>query len=223
MANIFIFSDPHLSHGNILKFKRADGELYRPGFSCIEEHDDFIIQEFNKIVTPADKWYCIGDWSMKASAIELVRHFNGHGRLCRGNHDIYPTKRYLFDKDGNKLFEEIYATRLLDNLLLSHYPIREDSLKPTWTNVHGHVHNSVKALHYGPKYLNVSMEVTNLRPIALEDVKKRIRDQQEYAEQFKELVNMKRSIDVMTTETVFDRFIFHGRKGTSWVDWIEKK
>jgi calcineurin-like phosphoesterase family protein len=37
--------------------------------------------------------------------------------------------------------------------------------------VHGHVHNNVSALHFGPRYLNVSVEMTDYRPWSLDEVR----------------------------------------------------
>lgn len=190
MANIFFGSDPHFGHANILKFivhaldcpKRlpelnegaiddACGCPRMRNFSCVEEMDEFIVQEHNKVVRPQDKFYCIGDVAMSKKDIATIGRCNGHKRLIRGNHDIHPDKYYT------PWFESIYGTRVFDDMILSHIPIHPESLKMAWTNVHGHVHSNVPALHFGVKYLNVSVEVTDYRPLAIEEVRQRIKDQ----------------------------------------------
>lgn len=171
MANIWFWSDPHFGHANILDFTLDDGSKMRP-FTSVEEMDEHMVQEFNKLVKPSDKAYCLGDVAMHKRHLPTMGRLNGHHRLVRGNHDVEKTKEYL------KYFEEIYATRLLDrSLLLSHIPIHPDSLRYDWVNVHGHVHNNIGPLHWGPRYLNVCVEVTDYRPLAMEEVKQRIQDQ----------------------------------------------
>jgi calcineurin-like phosphoesterase family protein len=190
MANIFFGSDPHFGHANMMKFivhaldcpKRLPGlnegateascdcPKMRP-FASVEEMDEFMVQEHNKIVRPPDKFYCLGDVAIGKNHIKTIGRLNGHKRLVRGNHDIFPDKYYT------PFFESIYGSRVFEDMILTHIPIHPESLKQKWTNVHGHVHNNVPALHFGVKYLNISVEVTDYRPLAIEEVRQRIRDQ----------------------------------------------
>jgi calcineurin-like phosphoesterase family protein len=164
VANIFIISDPHFGHANILKFLKDDGTVCRD-FASIEEMDETIVERHNAIVKPQDKVYILGDIAMKRKFIATAGRLNGHKRLVRGNHDIFKTKDYL------PFFEEIYAYRKIENLFFSHIPIHPDSLRYDWFNVHGHVHNNVPELHFGPRYINVSAEVVNYTPLAIEEVR----------------------------------------------------
>jgi calcineurin-like phosphoesterase family protein len=196
MANIFIGSDPHFGHKNILNFivheldcpnrvpdlskdaiKSECGCPHMRNFPSVEEMDEFMVQEHNKVVRPQDKFYCLGDVAMNKKDIATMLRCNGHKRLVRGNHDTHPLKYYAGDEKHPRVFEEIYGTRVLEDMLLSHIPIHPESLRHNWTNVHGHVHSNVPALHFGVKYLNVSVEVTGYRPLAIEEVRQRIRDQ----------------------------------------------
>jgi calcineurin-like phosphoesterase family protein len=172
MANIFVFSDSHFGQYSICEFLDVNGERMRPWFSA-DEMDEALIANWNAVVRPQDKVYHLGDVSMKRSKIELCGRLNGHKRLVRGNHDIFPTKYYL------PYFDDIYGTRVFEDMILSHFPIVLDSIKPKWTCVHGHVHRNVKPGHLGPKYLNVSCEVTDFRPLAIEEVRQRIAAQRD--------------------------------------------
>lgn len=166
MANIFLISDTHFSHAaTIFKFV-VDGKPMRP-FASVAEMDEAMIERWNATVRPHDKVYHLGDVAMDKRAIALVGRCHGHKRLVRGNHDIFDDKYY------RPFFDAIYGTRLLAGLLLSHIPIHPESLRRDWFNVHGHVHNNVKPLHYGPRYFNVSVEAIDYRPVALEDIKQR--------------------------------------------------
>lgn len=167
MADIFIASDTHFGQRSICHFLDVYGQKMRP-WDTAEEMDEALVENWNKVVKPSAKVYHLGDVSMKRDGIKLMGRLNGHKRLVRGNHDIFPTKYYL------PFFEDIYGVRVFDDMVLSHFPIVLDSIKPKWTCVHGHVHRNVLPGHLGPKYLNVSCEVTDFRPLAIEEVRQRI-------------------------------------------------
>lgn len=175
MPNVFLISDTHFGHANILKFVRKDGSPVR-SFASVEEMDEHLVERWNSVVKPADKVYHLGDVSMSKSNIATVGRCNGHKRLVKGNHDTHPIKLYL------PYFEEVYATRLLGGMMLSHIPVHPEAIGKSLANIHGHVHNSVPPLHYGPRYFNVSAEVLDYTPIALEDLKERVLKQQGWVE-----------------------------------------
>lgn len=139
-------------------------------FSSVEEMDEFMIDQWNAVVKTSDKVYHLGDVSMKKKSIATVGRCNGHKRLVRGNHDIFPTKEYL------PYFEDIYGTRVFEDMVLSHIPLHPESVRMNWTNVHGHNHNN-RGQALGVKYLNVCVELTDYRPLAIEEVRQRIREQ----------------------------------------------
>lgn len=165
---IFLTSDSHFGHANMLLFKRPNGEPVRP-FASTVEVDSLMIDQWIKVVKPTDHVYHLGDVAMHRGAMDAILPLlPGHKRLIRGNHDIFKTKMYL------KHFEEVMAMRVFDgrgakvpSLLLTHIPIHPSSLKVGWVNVHGHVHANDP--HPGP-YLNVCVERTGYAPVALEDV-----------------------------------------------------
>lgn len=171
MANIWVISDTHFGHANILTFKNLDGSPVRP-FSSVEEMDETMADRWNSIVRPQDHVYHLGDVAMRKEHLATVGRLNGHKRLVRGNHDIFKTKDYL------KYFEEIHAVRVLDRLIFSHIPIHPESMGRFAANVHGHVHGLPQGT-YGPKYYNVSVERTNYSPVSLEELKRRIKIFQE--------------------------------------------
>lgn len=168
MTNIWVCSDHHLGHSNIVhKFKREDGSPLRD-FSSIEEHDELIIKWHNELVKPQDHVYFLGDVVIARRNLHKVSRFNGKKRLVRGNHDTLRTQEYL-----DVGFEEIYGVRVFPghNLILSHIPLHRDCLLGReWVNVHGHLHaNIVKndKGHPDPKYMNVSLEQTEYKPVLL--------------------------------------------------------
>lgn len=161
--NIWVLSDTHFGHANILKFKREDGSPLR-SFANPDEMDEYMIERWNSVVKPSDHVYHLGDVAMRREHIRLIGRCNGHKRLVRGNHDIYKTKDYL------PYFEEIYGIRVLDNLIFTHIPIHPDSLGRFTANIHGHIHANKSP--EGP-YCNVSVEAIDYTPVALEDLRDR--------------------------------------------------
>jgi calcineurin-like phosphoesterase family protein len=139
----------------------------------VDDMDEFMVQEWNRVVKPEHKVYHLGDVAMSWKHIATIGRCNGHKRLLRGNHDIHPMKKYL------PYFEEIAATRVFEDMILSHIPLHPESLKRFWTNCHGHIHNNQPEGIYGPKYLNMCVEVTEYRPQTIEEVRQRIKAQQE--------------------------------------------
>lgn len=167
MPNILLISDNHFGHANILTFTRQNGAPVRT-FSCVEEMDEHMVERWNSVVRPQDKVYHLGDIVMNKPGLSIIGRLNGHKRLIRGNHDLFPLKRYM------EYFEEVYATRLIDRMILSHIPIHPESIGKSIANIHGHVHNNVDDMHFGYKYFNVSCEVLDYTPISLEDLKVRL-------------------------------------------------
>ena len=190
MSNIWVVSDTHFSHANILRFQAPDwtqpcseecqkvGHYGHPQcnmrpFDTVAEMDETMIQNWNTVVKPSDKVYHLGDVTMDKHALDLIMpRLYGHKRLVRGNHDTFQTNVYM------RYFEQIFGTRLFENMLFSHIPVHPMSIGTRWTNVHGHTHNNTPPLHFGKQYLNVCVEWTNYRPLAIEEVRQLIRKQQ---------------------------------------------
>ena len=173
MCDVMIISDTHFTHKNILTFMLPNGSRMRP-FASVEEMDELMVNNWNRVVSPRTKVYHLGDVVMHKRYLPIMARLNGRKRLVRGNHDSddIPTREYL------KYFEEVYGSRLIANLLMTHIPVHPESIKPTWTNIHGHTHSNQGALALGPKYFNVCVEMINYTPISLEDLTHRIKVQQ---------------------------------------------
>lgn len=156
MRNIYTFSDPHFGDQDML-------DLGIRKFGSIEEHDEYIITQVNSVVRPQDHLYVLGDVAMKPKHILTAKRLNGHKRLVRGNHDIYPTLDYI--EAG---FKEVYGVRVFSelNLVLSHIPLHPDSVViRKWTNIHGHLHQ--EKIHH-PSYRSVCLEhLPNYLPLQI--------------------------------------------------------
>jgi calcineurin-like phosphoesterase family protein len=166
MANIFLISDTHFGHENMYTFVRENGARVRPEFADATEGDEVMIARWNSVVRPYDKVYHLGDVCFKVDVLDRVMsRLNGKKRLVRGNHDLLQTKKYL------QYFDEVYGSRRIDRLELTHIPVHEASLGKCRANVHGHTHAEPP---YGPRYFNVSVERIGYTPISLEELNREI-------------------------------------------------
>lgn len=156
---IWLISDTHFGHANIIEY------CGRP-FASADEMDEALVDNWNRVVGKRDHVYHLGDVAMRAQHLRIVKRLNGELRLVPGNHDVFKTRQYL---DAG--FKEIKGARVLDGLVLSHFPVHPATLDRFRGNVHGHIHNLPSPA--GP-YLNVSVEAINYTPITLEEAAARV-------------------------------------------------
>jgi calcineurin-like phosphoesterase family protein len=185
MSNIFLASDQHFGHSAMVdRFKRADGSPLR-NFASIEEHDETLIDNWNRVVKPEDRVYSLGDTCMSHTHLHKVGRLNGRKVLIQGNHDP------IGGKKGKKFpfhdyFEYVTAAKVLDDMILTHIPVHPTQIGRFGQNVHGHLHaNQVMLEPHNTKldvrYTCVSMEQINYTPISLEDLRVRIKERQQAA------------------------------------------
>lgn len=171
--DIWVISDTHWSHSNILKFTDKNGELIRGSkFKNISEHDWYMVEKWNSVVKPEDKVYHLGDVYMSASKgymENLLSKLNGHKRLILGNHDNGR------DQILQRYFEKIDVWRKFPEfgLLLTHVPVHESVLSEArfgrhTLNVHGHIHHNKSP--DGP-YQCVCVEQVDYTPVNIENLR----------------------------------------------------
>lgn len=168
MSNIWITSDTHFNHSNIIKY------CNRP-FHSVREMDEILIENWNKVVKPTDKVYHLGDVYMKASKgyIEsILQRLNGRKRLILGNHDVGK------DQILQRYFEKISVWRDFKDhgVLLTHIPLHKDSIIRERINVHGHIHQRHVLTSTGSKdknYFCACVEHTNYTPINIEEIRRK--------------------------------------------------
>jgi calcineurin-like phosphoesterase family protein len=174
VAEIFLCSDHHFNHANILTFLNDDGTFLRPGFADVNHMNEHLIARHNSVVKPEDKVYFLGDVCMSRDASILSR-LNGKKRLILGNHDDV-VKQRLWEH-----FQRIYAWRIFKehDILLTHVPIHRESFRKVNYNVHGHTHARRVLTVVGqidPAYHCVCVEqLDDYAPIHIEDLRRRLR------------------------------------------------
>jgi calcineurin-like phosphoesterase family protein len=142
MKSTWFTSDNHWGHKNILKFCPNT----RLG-DTVEQHDEILIENWNRDVKPGDDVYCLGDmfFSEPVRVREVLRRLNGNITLIYGNHDQVIKKNI----DIQKMFVATHDYLELSmskrtKVVLFHYPMME------WNKGHhgsyhlfGHVHGSM--------------------------------------------------------------------------------
>lgn len=139
----FYISDTHFGHENIVRYDAANGARC---FSSIQEHDELIINNWNRVVTKQDEVYILGDfsWLYARETEEIIKRLNGAKFLIKGNHD-----RWVKDGACKRLFQGIYDYKMIQdedkNVVLSHYPILfYQNQHRNSIHLYGHVHCTVE-------------------------------------------------------------------------------
>lgn len=166
--NIWVTSDTHFNHENILNFKDSKGNPVRP-FGSVKEMNEVMVENWNSVVKPGDKVYHLGDvfFGLKDEFKKLWPKLNGSKRLIVGNHDDI---KFL---SSGGFFQKASMWRVFSEfgLLLTHTPQHQSALtgkRNGLLNVHGHIHQNPSP--DGP-YKCVCVEQTNYTPVNLEELK----------------------------------------------------
>jgi calcineurin-like phosphoesterase family protein len=166
MSKTFLIADTHFGHNNILTFKKEDGSPLRV-FSSIEDHDEYLINQWNKVVSDNDKVYHLGDVGFRnfTKLSVILGRLNGTKILIKGNHDNFKLSQYA------QHFKDIRASHTLDRFVLSHIPVHTQSISRWKGNIHGHLHSNTLDDN---RYINVSVEqLEDYTPIDFESIRER--------------------------------------------------
>lgn len=146
---IWLTGDHHFRHFNIIKY------CNRP-FESIEEHDQTLIDAWNKCVMDGDTVYYLGDFTLgNVQAVrEIVPFLKGKIRLL--TNEWHHDGRWLSDWDD--IYPAIYfeeALIVLDDkkkfpvpIVLCHYPFEVWDRKHYGAiHFHGHSHGELHRIH----------------------------------------------------------------------------
>lgn len=184
MPNVLLISDTHFSHRGIVKFLNDDGSKTRP-WDNTEEMDEALVENWNSVVRPQDRVYHLGDVVINRSALPILSRLNGEKILVMGNHDVFRREEYA------EYFKEVRGVWMLDKFVLSHIPLHHTSVIERWeANIHGHLHSNRVMLpplkqdsylypeEIDPLYYSVCVEQINYTPISLDELKLKVKEQQ---------------------------------------------
>lgn len=157
--NIFVSSDLHLDHANIIKYCR------RP-FSSIDEMNTTLVSNWNSVVNINDIVLFLGDLCLAKSSKDTdywLSQLHGSITFIRGNHDKKSSITPLLD-NASFTYQGI-------PFYLVHDPGNCPSNYSDWI-LSGHHHNNhpieFPLVNSIAKVINVSTELTDYKPIRLD-------------------------------------------------------
>lgn len=169
--NLFVTSDQHFFHNNIIKYHN------RP-FDTTSEMNKHIINCYNERVTNNDLCIHLGDlmycYGSNFEDLKIIfKELNGRKVLVRGNHDTLPIEKYY--ELGFELVSDIL---FFEDKLFCHYPFEDpnkfsviekkfnNQLHNYKTLYYGHIH-SREAISRRIEMVNccVDYEINNFYPV----------------------------------------------------------
>jgi calcineurin-like phosphoesterase family protein len=142
---IYLIADTHFNHANIIKY------CDRP-FQTVEEMNEALIANWNKVVEENDMVIFLGDLCFKDDANVWLAKLNGDKVVIRGNHDS-------IGKLGTR-FEYNKEVFLLTHRMM---PLVGRNI---W-NIHGHSHDKGNLINKENSSICVSAELVNYTPIEI--------------------------------------------------------
>lgn len=173
MNNVWLTSDQHFGHANIIKY--SDRPFYN-----VHEMNRTMTERWNEKIAPNDTVIHVGDliFGKPRDLQKYNSRLNGKKILIRGNHDRGPA---TFMNAG---FLAVHDKLTIDiggrPVMICHYPFfndKEPKLKfaerrPEYNGnwlIHGHVHTAWKIMRER-KMINVSVEAWDYYPVSLETI-----------------------------------------------------
>jgi len=174
MVDRWVISDTHFGHKNILTFNH-DGKPVRE-FSSVEEMDEIIVQNWNKVVKQDDIVYHLGDVVIGSgdniNHLSIIDRCNGLKVLVKGNHDLLDDSVYL------RHFANVFAmiipkNKKMSRMIMSHFPIHESCVDRFKINLHGHIHS---ASLNDNRYINCCVDYpgNDYSPLNLEAIRDKV-------------------------------------------------
>lgn len=157
MGVVRFIADLHLGHKGIVGYSGPE----RGGVTTTDEHDQWIVDQWNSVCNKGDTIWILGDVCMDIEKLPLLAKMKGTKKLILGNHDEFPLEEYA------KYFDYIHGFEKYKGFWLSHAPIHPEELRGK-INVHGHVHHKIVN---DPRYICVCVEQVNGLPVSLDELR----------------------------------------------------
>jgi calcineurin-like phosphoesterase family protein len=141
----------------------------------VEEMNAALIENWNRVVSPRDSVYHLGDFSLSRrdeTVLDVMEALNGWKHLIIGNHDRDAVKDcHLWQSVAH--YQELKLKMggvHKQRIVMCHYAMR------TWNQIHrgswmlhGHSHGTLS--YVGGKTMDVGVDVHGYAPISLDQVK----------------------------------------------------
>lgn len=173
--SVYFIGCLHLGHKKIA--------IHR-GFEDEFEHDEYLIENWNKTVNKKEKVFILGDVTMeKSKDYYQIDRLNGIKHVVGGNHDMGQHTRVMMD-----FVNKFSGVVDYKGYILTHVPIHPSEVHFYKANIHAHIHHINKleevivndsykdrdskpepTLH---KYINVDAKLLDFTPISFEQIEK---------------------------------------------------
>lgn len=162
MNKIFLTSDLHFSHANIIKYAQ------RP-FQDVEHMNESLIANWNAKVSQGDSVYVLGDFCFSPFPEPIFRRLAGQKFLIKGNHDRRETTLLPWG-----FVKDVYMLKYQSHeIWLSHYSHR------VWPKGHrgvfhafGHSHSKDGMIFH--RSMDVGVDCQGYAPIDVDDFIKKL-------------------------------------------------
>ena len=169
MSVVRFISDLHFGHEKIATHKRK--------FKTVEEHDAYIIKQWNKVVHKKDTTYILGDVTMEKKKYKFLDQLKGRKIVILGNHDMRQHVTELQKHVQGVAGMVKYKVKGYPTVFLSHSPLhpREIGYRVKY-NIHGHSHlyNVMKGKWFwerkDERYINVCCEQIDYTPKRIDEL-----------------------------------------------------
>ena len=170
---IYVTSDLHFCHNKNF--------LYEPrGFKNIYEMNEEIIKSWNKIITPEDDVYILGDIMLNDDAVGLsyLHQLNGKLHIAWGNHDTETRKPQIANSWNVVETDYVFVIKYHKyTFYLSHYPTITSNydvdkpLKSRVINLCGHTHDKNPFCDWNKGLIyHCELDAHNNKPVSLDDI-----------------------------------------------------
>lgn len=161
MTDIYLVSDTHFGHKNIIDF------CGRP-FVGPRDMNETMIENWNSCVKPKDIVWHLGDFGFKAEddLDDIYNQLNGTKHLLLGNHDENNSqvKKLPWASVGHYKRLKWEGKRYI----LSHYPFQSwHGSNKGDIHFHGHCHGTLRTIQYNRLDVGVDCHVSQFFPVKL--------------------------------------------------------
>lgn len=168
---IYVTSDLHFCHDRAF--------VYEPrGFTNVYDMNEAIVENWNRLIQPADDVYVLGDIMLNdnATGLKLLKSLKGQIHIVLGNHDT-DTRKDLYNSCWN-VVEIENAIRLKYNkhhFFMTHYPcitsnLEKESLRQCTCSLYGHTHQKDNFYQDIPFIYHVGVDSHSCTPVSLDQV-----------------------------------------------------
>lgn len=168
-TKIFVTGDTHFGDERLIQYSRKGWN-----FKNVEEMDDYVIKQWNSVVSDEDIVIHLGDvvgaTKNPDKSWAKVKQLNGRKMLLKGNYDLDYDKNTYYANGFSGLTEKRFQ---VGKYIFSHEPMADVPFG--MINIHAHVHvgNLQEVLDLSKRHMNMIGEKYDFKPVDITKLIKR--------------------------------------------------